>query len=270
MSNAGTPPPRMFSPSQIAENYLNIGVNKVRQNPLSAFLLAIMAGMMIALAGAAATVGSATLENPSAAKLASAAIFPAGLVMVLVGGSELFTGNCMLVITLGKKRITLGEMMKSWAIVYAGNLTGALLVAALFVYSHTPSLFGGKLAAVVTATAAAKCALSFGDALMKGILCNLLVCLGVWLSFAATDVVGKIAGCYLPIFAFVVAGYEHCIANMYYIPAGIFTAGEYGLSAPGLDFAAMTVNNLIPVTIGNIIGGSLLVGGLYGLAYLRK
>lgn len=171
---------------------------------------------------------------------------------------------------MGKKRITFGEMMKSWAIVYAGNLAGGLLVSALFVYGHTPSLFGGKLAAVVTATAAAKCAISFGDALMRGILCNLLVCLGVWLSFGATDVVGKIAGCYLPVFAFVVAGYEHCIANMYYIPAGIFTAAEYGLSAPGLDFTAMVVNNLLPVTLGNIIGGSLLVGGIYGSAYLRK
>ena len=161
-------------------------------------------------------------------------------------------------------------MMKSWVIVYAGNLVGGLLVSALFVYSHTPSLFGGKLAAVVTAVAAAKCTMSFGDALMRGILCNLLVCLGVWLSFAATDVAGKIIGCYLPVFAFVVAGYEHCIANMYYIPAGIFTAGEYGMAAPGLSFAAMAVNNLIPVTIGNIIGGSLLVGGIYGMAYLRK
>ena len=136
----------MYTPAQIAESYLNIGVNKVRQNPLSAFLLAVMAGMMIALAGAAATVGSALIENPSAAKLVSAAIFPAGLVMVLIGGSELFTGNCMLVIPLGKNRITFSEMMKSWVIVYAGNLVGGLLVSALFVYSHTPSLIGGKLA----------------------------------------------------------------------------------------------------------------------------
>lgn len=270
MSNAAPTPPKMYTPAQIAANYLNIGVNKVRQSPLSAFVLAIMAGMMIALAGAAATVGSAAIENPSAAKLVSAAIFPAGLVMVLIGGSELFTGNCMLVMPLAKERITFGEMMKSWAIVYGGNLVGGLLISALFVYSHTPSLFGGKLAAVITATAAAKCTLTFGDALMRGILCNLLVCLGVWLSFAATDTAGKIIACYLPVFAFVVAGYEHCIANMYYIPAGIFTAGEYGLTTPGLDFAAMAVNNLLPVTIGNIIGGSLLVGGIYGLAYLRK
>ncbi|MDR0905941.1 MAG: formate/nitrite transporter family protein [Oscillospiraceae bacterium] len=268
----------MNSPKEVAQNYIAIGVGKTKLSAGRMLVLAILAGMFIALAGVGSTIASVTVANASLAKLISAAVFPTGLAMVLVAGSELFTGNSLLIIPVLEKQAKVSAVLRNWFFVYIGNLIGSILVSALAVYGGTFDLFSNAAAAAVIKTAAAKVTLSFGDALLRGILCNFLVCIAVWMSFAAKDVVGKIAGLYLPIMLFVVSGHEHSVANMYYISAGLFAAKnptyaaaatEAGVNLSKLSWGAMFGSNLLPVTIGNIIGGLVLVGAAYWFVYLK-
>jgi formate/nitrite transporter len=265
----------MNSPKEVAQNYIAIGEAKTKLTPGRSVVLAVLAGMFIALAGAGATIASATIASPSLSKLIGAFVFPAGLAMTLVAGSELFTGNCLLIIPVLERRARVPDMLRNWFFVYIGNLAGSLLVAALAVYGGTFSLFDNAAAGAVINTAVAKVSLSFGDALLRGVLCNFLVCIAVWISFAAKDVVGKVAGLFLPVMLFVLSGYEHSVANMYYISAGLFAAKNPAYAAAAtanltkLTWGTMIGRNLLPVTIGNIIGGALLVGAAYWFVYLR-
>ena len=249
----------MNTPSEIAANYVAIGKGKANLPLLKMVLLAILAGAFIALAGAAATFGNVYVN-----KAMGAAIFPAGLAMVLIAGSELFTGNCLLVIPLLEKEITLRQMLRNLVVVYLGNLVGGVLVSACAVYGGTFD----AIAETVVATAAAKCNLSFAAGFLRGILCNVLVCLGVWMAFAGKTVSCKIIGLFFPVMCFVICGYEHCIANMFYIPAGLMAAGRADIAAEGLSILAF-LKNLAPVTLGNIVGGAGL-GAMYWAVYLRK
>lgn len=258
----------MYTPKEVAVNYLDACEIKAELPLLRMFLLACLAGVFVALAGVASTVGSAMIENASAAKIVSGCIFPAGLAMVLVAGSELFTGNNLLIMGVLQRRITPAGMLRNWGVVYLGNFIGSMLVAALAAGGHVFSAFGGQLAETVVAVAQAKTALPFGDALIRGILCNFLVCIAVWMSNAARTVPGKIMGLFFPIAAFVIAGFEHCVANMYYIPAGIFAAGVHGLAADGLSWGSFLLRNLLPVTLGNMLGGVVLVGVTMWYLYL--
>ena len=268
-----------FTPAEVAKNYIGAGKAKVNTPISKMLLLAVLAGAFIAMGGVGATTVAVSVPLASVGKFVGACVFPGGLTMVLLAGSELFTGNTLLVIPLLQKEITPAGMLKNWGVVYLGNLAGGLLVAAGVVYSHQPDLFGKQMAVSVISTAAAKCSLSFWDAVIRGILCNFLVCIAVWISFAAKDVAGKIMGLFFPIMMFVLCGFEHSIANMYYIGAGIFAKGiqEYGdaAAAAGVDMGAITWGNffganLFPVTIGNIIGGAVCVGCVYWYIYLRK
>lgn len=249
----------MNTPSEIAANYVAIGKGKANLPLLKMLLLAVLAGAFIALAGAAATFGNVYVN-----KAMGAAIFPAGLAMVLIAGSELFTGNCLLVIPLLEKEITLRQMLRNLSVVYLGNLVGGVLVSACAVYGGTFD----AIAETVVATAAAKCNLSFAAGLLRGILCNVLVCLGVWMAFAGKTVSCKIIGLFFPVMCFVICGYEHCIANMFYIPAGLMAAGRADIVAEGLSILGF-LKNLAPVTMGNIVGGAGL-GAMYWAVYLRK
>lgn len=249
----------MLSPGEVARTYVTIGKGKAEMPAGRMFLLAVLAGAFIALAGVGATFGNVYVN-----KVAGAAIFPAGLAMVIVAGSELFTGNCLLVIPLLERKITLQGLLRNWLIVYAGNLLGGLLVAAMTVLAGT---YDGIYDAVI-ATAVAKVSLPFGAALLRGVLCNFLVCIAVWMAFAAKTVGGKIAGLFLPVFLFVLCGFEHSVANMFYLPAGIFAATRYGVGTE-LSVFGMWSRNLLPVTLGNIIGGGA-VGAVYWAVYLRK
>ena len=265
----------MNSPKEIAHNYVATGVSKTKYPITKMLLLGILAGMFIALAGVGATIAPATVDSYSAAKLIGAAVFPAGLAMVLLAGSELFTGNCLIIISVLEKEAKVTGMLKNWLFVYIGNFIGSLLIALLTVYSGTFSLFSNAAAASLIKTAVAKVSMSFSDALLRGILCNFLVCVAVWITFAAKDVAGKIVGLFLPIMLFVLCGFEHSIANMFYIPAGLFAAGNqnymaaFGGSTASLTWGAMFVKNLIPVTLGNIIGGVVLVGMGYWYIYIH-
>ena len=191
--------------------------------------------------------------------------------MVLLAGSELFTGNCLILIPVLSRRVAPAAMARNLVVVYLGNFLGGLLAAAGVVYSHTLDLFGGKLAAGAIATAAAKCSLSPGDAFLRGVLCNLLVCLAVWMAASAKEPAGKVAALFFPIFLFVLCGFEHCVANMYYIPAGLMAQGlpEYAAGAvPALTLGNFVVKNLLPVTLGNLLGG-LGLAWVYQRIYLK-
>ena len=269
----------LFTPAEVAKNYIATGKAKVNTPVGKMFLLAVLAGAFIGMGGVGATTAAVSIPLASVGKLVGACVFPGGLTMVLLAGSELFTGNTLLVIPLLQKEISPAGMLKNWGVVYAGNLAGGCLVAAGIVYSHQASLFGNQMAVSVLSTAAAKCTMSFGDALIKGILCNFLVCIAVWISFAAKDAAGKVIGLFFPIMMFVLCGFEHSIANMYYISAGLFAKGipeyaeaaaEAGVNLDGLTWGGFFGGNLLPVTIGNIIGGAVCVGCVYWFVYLRK
>ena len=269
----------LYTPAEVSKNYVAIGKGKVNTPIPKMFLLAVLAGAFIALGGAGAATASASISAASVAKLVGACIFPGGLTMILLAGGELFTGNCLLTIPLLEREIKVAGMLKNWIVVYLGNFVGGILVAAGIVFSHQISLFDNGMAVSVIGTAAPKCSISFGDAFIKGILCNFMVCIAVWIALAAKDVVGKIAGLFFPIAIFVICGFEHSVANMYYIGAGIFAKSvpEYAQAASeaGIDMSAITWGNflgtnLLPVTMGNIVGGAVCVGCVSWYLYLKK
>jgi len=269
----------MNSPKEVAQNYIATGVAKTKTPIMKMLLLAVLAGMFIALAGVGAEVAPATVASASLAKLIGALVFPTGLAMVLISGSELFTGNCLIIIPVLQKEAKIRSMLKNWIFVYIGNFIGSILIAAMTVYGGTFSLFSNEAAVYLIKTAVSKVSLSFSDALLRGILCNFVVCIAVWMAYAAKDIVGKVAALFLPIMVFVLSGYEHSVANMFFIPAGLFAANNPTYAAAyaatgatnigSLTWGAFFVKNLIPVTLGNLIGGVVLVGMAYWYIYLH-
>lgn len=259
----------MHSPLEIARNFVEIGIHKVKLSAWKMLILGFFAGMFIGFAGIASTTASATIASASVARLVSACVFPAGMAMVLVAGSELFTGNNLIIISVLQKKTTVAGMLKNWFFVFLGNFIGAGFVAVMVVYSHVPDLYNGLLAQKVVAAAMSRINQSFSEAFMRGVLCNILVCIAVWAAFAAKRVSGKLLMSFWPVMLFVLCGFEHSIADIYFGIAGIVAAGEYGIAAAGLNFGSFLLKNLLPVTLGNIVGGAGIVGIGYWLVYLR-
>ena len=257
----------MHSPLEIARNFVEIGIHKVKLSAWKMLILGFFAGMFIGFAGIASTTASATIASASVARLVSACVFPAGMAMVLVAGSELFTGNNLIIISVLQKKATVAGMLKNWFFVFLGNFIGAGFV--VVVYSHVPDLYNGLLAQKVVAAAMSRINQSFSEAFMRGVLCNILVCIAVWAAFAAKRVSGKLLMSFWPVMLFVLCGFEHSIADIYFGIAGIAAAGEYGIAAEGLNFGSFLLKNLLPVTLGNIVGGAGIVGIGYWLVYLR-
>ena len=251
----------MHSPLEIARNFVEIGIHKVKLSAWKMLILGFFAGMFIGFAGIASTTASATIASASVARLVSACVFPAGMAMVLVAGSELFTGNNLIIISVLQKTAPV--------FVFLGNFIGAGFVAVMVVYSHVPDLYNGLLAQKVVAAAMSRINQSFSEAFMRGVLCNILVCIAVWAAFAAKRVSGKLLMSFWPVMLFVLCGFEHSIADIYFGIAGIAAAGEYGIAAEGLNFGSFLLKNLLPVTLGNIVGGAGIVGIGYWLVYLR-
>ena len=235
-------------------------------------IFGIFAGVYIAFAGAGANMASFNLlANPETfglGKILSGTIFTVGLMLVVLGGAELFTGNTTMIADENEKRITASSMLKNWIIVYICNFIGGVLIAFMVYYSGGLNAGNGLLGAMTVKIASGKVNLEFGQALVSGIMCNWLVCMAVWLSTGAQTTIGKIFSIFFPIWLFVTAGFEHSVANMFFIPAGIFASGnELFVSLSGisqdvlsnLNWSGMLINNLFPVTIGNIIGGSVCV-----------
>lgn len=259
----------MNSPLEIARDFVEIGIHKVRLSIWKMMLLGFFAGCFIGFAGIAATTASATVDNASVGKLLGACVFPAGMSMVLVAGSELFTGNNLIILSVLQKKVKVLAMLKNWLFVFIGNFLGASFVAVLVVYGHTPDLFDNRLAERVIAGGLSRVQQTFPEAFIRGVLCNILVCIAVWASFAAKKVSGKILMSFWPIMVFVLCGFEHSIADIYFGVAALFTSAEYGLAAEGLTVGSFLLKNLLPVTLGNIVGGAGIVGVGYWLVYLR-
>lgn len=235
-------------------------------------IFGIFAGAYIAFAGAGANMAAygllSSTETFGLGKILSGTIFTVGLIMVVLGGAELFTGNTTMIAAVIDKRITVSSMLKNWVIVYICNFIGGVLIAFMVYYSGVLNSGEGMLGAMTVKIAAGKVNMSFGSAFASGILCNWLVCMAVWLSTGAQTTVGKILSIFFPIWLFVTAGFEHSVANMYFIPAGIFAKSNQMFTAlsdvgydalANLNWSGMFELNLLPVTLGNIVGGAVCV-----------
>lgn len=263
----------MLKPSELCDVSIAGGCGKAKLTTMQQFILGLLAGAFIAAGGAVSAVISHGIADAGLAKFVSGAVFPVGLMLVIMCGAELFTGNCLMVVPLVDKKITFGSMLKNWIVVYIANFIGSVLIAFLVFNSGVFNLSNGKLGGFIIKVASAKGSLSFGTAFASGIMCNFLVCLAVWGASAAKDVISKVFIIWFPIMAFVACGFEHCVANMYFIPVGLLAkSNPVYLKASGLtpdkvvDSAAI-INNLIPVTLGNIVGGVFMVGLAYYVVY---
>ena len=276
-----------LAPKEIAEKTSDNAVTKANLSVLSMILLGILAGAYIALAGFASNMGAfnllASADTYGIGRMAAGALFAGGLIMVVLSGGELFTGNCLMVMGVLDRRIRVGGLLRNWCVVYCANFIGGMLIALLGYWSGLFTSGSGGLGVMTIKIAAGKVGLSFGKALVLGILCNWLVCLAVWQATGAKDMSGKILGIFFPIWLFVTSGFEHSIANMYYIPAGILAAHNPAFSdlavaselvsqeaLDSLTWGNMFLHNLLPVTLGNIIGGAVFVGMFYWLAYRKN
>lgn len=261
------------TPPQIVAANMNAAKGKTELPLGRMILLGIFAGMFIAGGASASSLAMHAISNVGLARLVAGAIFPVGLMMIVLVGGELFTGDCLMIMGCVHGKFSVSKMVKVLTVVYLSNLVGSLLFAGLVYASGQYNYTNGMLGAFTIKVALGKVNLSFGAAVASGILCNIFVCMAVLMATAARDISGKIWGIFFPILTFIVSGYEHCVANMYYIPAGIFAKASstyaslamesYGyttLQLDSLNWANFVVKNLIPVTIGNILGGMVFVG----------
>ncbi len=252
-----------YAPAEIARLVEAIGVRKARLPLVQTVVLGVLGGAFIAFGATlytAVVTGSTLGFGPT--RLLGGAAFSLGLMLVIVAGAELFTGNNLIVMAWAGGKVTTAQLLRNWAIVYIANFAGALGTAGLIWLADGLSVGGDAVLATAIGIAEAKLALDPAQAFARGVLCNVLVCLAVWICFAARDVAGKLLAILPPVSAFVALGFEHSVANMYLIPVA-WMAGADGITAAG--FAA----NLAAVTLGNILGGSVLVALVYWLCYLR-
>jgi len=281
-------------PSEMAKRAEDLGVRKAEMPFRKMFMLAILAGAFISLGAIFATTvsaGSMAIATPGGeaafstglpygiTRLIAGVVFSLGLILVVVGGAELFTGNNLIVMAWASGKVTTGALLRNWVIVYLGNFIGALGTVILMFFTRQYTFGSNAVGIAALKTGVAKVELTFLQAVALGILCNALVCLAVWLSYSARSTIDKIVAILFPISAFVAAGFEHSIANMYFIPYALFIkafdAGfvqSVGDKVPHLEkltWQAFLINNLLPVTVGNIIGGAVLVAAVYWTIFLR-
>lgn len=259
-----------FSPKEIAEKVENIGVAKARLPLLSMVMLGLLAGAFVAL-GAMFFVTVTSDPNLSFgwSRLVGGIVFSLGLVMVSIAGAELFTGNNLIVMAWADKKISTGDVLKNWLVVCFSNFIGAVLIAFLLFMARHHEMNKGAVGDLYLKIAEAKCNISWEKAYFSGILCNILVCLAVWMAQAGRSVWDKVIVIIFPVAAFVAAGFEHSIANMFYIPMGIFIQAEQNTSGDLITWIGL-LNNLGPVILGNLTGGSVFVALIYYVIYGKK
>jgi len=266
-------------PAEIARKSEAVGEAKARMRPATVFALAVLAGAFIALGAIfSTTVAAGGSDLPyGVVRLLAGIAFSLGLMLVVVAGAELFTGNNLIVMAWASRRIPTARLLANWGIVYVGNFMGAVATAGLMYATRQYTFGGGEVGTTALTIATTKVGYGFVQAIALGILCNALVCLAVWLTYGARTVTDKIVAVLFPIAAFVAAGFEHSVANMYFIPYGLFVKHDSAWAASmqglpdtsSLTWRAFFVDNLLPVTIGNLIGGAILVGAVYWFVYLR-
>jgi len=275
-------------PGAMAAKAEELGTKKASLGIANMFVLAILAGAFISLGAIFATTvlaGSSVLPY-GVARLLAGLVFSLGLILVVVGGSELFTGNNLIMMAFASGKVTLGGLMRNWVTVYIGNFVGSVATAIVMFYSKQYTFGAGSIGLAALGIGESKTSLEFVQAIALGIMCNALVCMAVWLCYSARTTTDKILAIIPPITAFVAAGFEHSIANMYFIPIALFIknaapasfwqlkgltdAAKTAASFPHLTWGNFFVANLLPVTIGNILGGAFMVGLVYWFIYLRK
>jgi formate transporter len=274
-------PPTLPTPAQIAQAAFDAAYGKATNKQQNSFLLALTAGGYIALGFVFFTttqVGAVDLPY-GVAKFLGGLAFSTGLALVVLTGAELFTSSTLTLMARASGRISWFQLLRNWTIVYVGNFIGALTIAGLVFLGGTWHQAEGRWGAVVLDTGLAKVSHSFTEAFVLGILCNLLVCLAVWVAYSGRSTVDKVAAVTLPIALFVASGFEHSVANMFMIPLALIIKGQAGddFWATGPDpaaygdltWGAFLGGNLLPVTLGNIVGGGLMIGMLYWLVFLR-
>ncbi len=260
-------------PQQIVSANIRASKEKTRLSILPMILLGIFAGMFIACGASASSVAMHAISNVGLARLIAGCVFPVGLMMIVFVGGELFTGDCLMIMGCLHREFSVVRMFRVLLVVFLSNFLGAAGFAYLVSATTQFGFSGDLMGAFTIKVAMGKLTLSFGSAFVSGILCNVFVCVAVLMAAAAKDVAGKVLAIFFPILGFVVSGYEHCVANMYYIPAGIFAAtndacrqaaeAAYGYSAlqlESLNWSNFLIANLLPVTLGNIVGGMVFVG----------
>ena len=268
-----------LAPAKVAEKAESAGCTKAKLNTLNTLVLGGLAGVFIGLGAMFATLTTTGIDiGFGLTKLIGGLVFCLGLILVVIAGAELFTGNSLLTMGFISGRFSFRQLARNWGLVYGANLAGAIALVGFMFYTNQWAFADYGVGATALSIANAKVNLGFGEALVRGILCNFLVCLAVWMAFAARTVTGKIMAIIFPITAFVAAGFEHSIANMYFIPMGIMISNQPAvLSAAGVSASSVAnlnwagfAGNLVPVTIGNIIGGGFFIGAVYWFTYLRK
>lgn len=272
-----------LTPKEISKSVVEAGIKKTGMLHKNQFLLGILAGAFIAFAAAGSNMAAfnlfANAQTYGLGKVLAGAIFATGLMLVIIAGGELFTGNTLITVSVLEKKVKFKAMLKNWIVVYIGNFIGSVLIAYMIVYSGLLSSGDNVLGAITIKIAAYKVELPFLSAFFLGVMCNWLVCLAVWISYSAKDIAGKIFGIFFPIWLFVTSGFEHSVANMFYIPAGILAKSNNALASAahlsaerlaGLNWTTFFINNLIPVTLGNIVGGGFFVAIFYWFVYLKK
>src|SRR3990172_8043477 len=279
-------------PAEMATRAEYLGVRKAEMPVFSMLMLSVLAGAFISLGAIFATTVAAGGMSVTAAdgavafstglpygliRLLTGLVFCLGLILVVVGGAELFTGNNLIVMAWASGKTSTAALLRNWGLVYLGNFIGSIGTAVLVFLSRQYTFGGGAVGTTALGIAVAKVNLNFIQAFALGVLCNALVCLAIWMSFSARSTIDKIAVILFPITAFVAAGFEHSVANMYFVPVGLMvkTLDPAFVLGTGLDLSRLTlgnflVNNLVPVTLGNIIGGSVLVAVVYWFVFLRR
>jgi formate/nitrite transporter len=269
-------------PASMAVRAEQSGVKRASTDPVTELVLSVLAGAFISFGAIFATTVTAGVGLPyGVARLLAGLVFSVGLIMVIIAGAELFTGNNLIVMAWANGKVKGRALLMNWVLSFTGNFVGAFVTAALMFYTTQYTFGDGAVGLVALNTANTKASLAFIPALTLGIMCNALVCLAVWMCFSARTNIDRVVTAVPPIAAFAAAGFEHCIANIYFIPMGLFikagapqsfwvAIGKSASDYPELTWSNFFFGNLLPVTIGNIIGGSIMVAAVYWFLYLRK
>ena len=275
-----------LTPEEITETVITTGIKKTSYSITALLVLGFLGGVFIAFASEGSTMAAFNLlakpETYGLGKALAGAIFGTGLMLVVIAGAELFTGNALIMVSVLDKKVSLKAMMKNWFFVYLGNLIGSLFIAYMMNQSGLFASGANGLGAMTIKMATYKVGLTFSQAFYLGIMCNWLVCMAVWMAYGAKDMSGKILAIFFPIWLFITSGFEHSIANMYYIPAGILAKSNVAWANAALalgvtpeklnhlNWGNFFIKNLLPVTLGNIVGGAFFVAAAYWFVYSKK
>ena len=252
----------MYSPYEVGRLLIKYGEYKVKKPIIKILILSIFGAFFIGLSSTFSLICKYNLVEGSS-QLYSGLVFPIGIILVHCAGGELITGNIILTIAFFSGKIKILRMLLTWLIVFIGNFIGSILISMLIVYSHIPNMFNVNLAQIIIVNGIEKCTLNFGEIFIRGLLSNFFNCLGIWVAMGAKDMRSFILGLFIPNFVIMAIDLDHCVADMFYVLVGIFACYEYGLDSTEMDWGRLFYKNIIPVLLGSIIGGGLLVAMAY-------